>query len=125
MTEAVAWMYHFGANHPVILPSKRDWADNNPNWTETPLYPAQALRARDERIAELERENAQLRSDLLENCVADHGCEKCGSPLFDGDHTFTDPDGNSGCWYAFLAPEKAGEVPCYRYRIALKEKNDG
>lgn len=42
MTEAVAWMYRFGANDPVILPSKRDWADNNPKWTETPLYPAEA-----------------------------------------------------------------------------------
>lgn len=60
MTEAVAWMYRFGANDPVILPSKRDWADNNPKWTETPLYPAEALRARDERIAELERERDAL-----------------------------------------------------------------
>jgi hypothetical protein len=56
-------MYRFGANDPVILPSKRDWADNNPKWTETPLYPAEALRARDERIAELEN-LAKANNDL-------------------------------------------------------------
>lgn len=39
-----AWMYRFENNEPVILTIKRDWADNNPKWVETPLYPHPSAR---------------------------------------------------------------------------------
>jgi len=77
MTEAVAWMYRFGANDPVILPSKRDWADNNPKWTETPLYPAEALTERASMAAEIER--LRVANGILEDGLQEVGDDYPGS----------------------------------------------
>lgn len=38
LREAVAWRYQFKDNPPVLVETKKDWADNHPDWTETPLY---------------------------------------------------------------------------------------
>lgn len=61
MTEAVAWMYE-KAGGRTIQRNQSHMRDEliARGWTETPLYPAEALRARDEKIAELEAERDTL-----------------------------------------------------------------
>lgn len=58
MTEAVAWLYTAPNGNRGLHLFRADEATRqaaiNQGWTETPLYPAEALRARDERISELE-----------------------------------------------------------------------
>ena len=80
---------------------------------------AQKLRAG---VAELELDKDRLLEDLKINTVeVFNACEGCGAPLYDTDKYFVDTYGVAGCWHIFLDSGKAGNAPCFAYRVGKKD----